>query len=52
MAAIKMAEADDIILLAGKGHEQGQIIGDRTIPFDDVEVARECARKLTGGQVA
>ena len=41
--AIEMAGAQDIILLAGKGHEQGQIVGDRVIPFDDVEVARECA---------
>lgn len=43
-AAIAEAEADDIVLLAGKGHEQGQVIGDRVLPFDDVEVARECAR--------
>ncbi|MFB0873745.1 MULTISPECIES: UDP-N-acetylmuramoyl-L-alanyl-D-glutamate--2,6-diaminopimelate ligase [unclassified Sphingobium] len=42
-AAIRMAGADDIVLLAGKGHEQGQIIGDRVLPFDDVTVARECA---------
>ena len=41
--AIEMAGSQDIILLAGKGHEQGQIVGDRVIPFDDVEVARECA---------
>ena len=41
--AIDMAGPQDIILLAGKGHEQGQIVGDRIIPFDDVEVARECA---------
>lgn len=41
--AIEMAGPRDIILLAGKGHEQGQIVGDRVIPFDDVEVARECA---------
>jgi UDP-N-acetylmuramoyl-L-alanyl-D-glutamate--2,6-diaminopimelate ligase len=42
-AAIAEAGADDIVLLAGKGHEQGQIIGDRVLPFDDVSVARECA---------
>jgi UDP-N-acetylmuramoyl-L-alanyl-D-glutamate--2,6-diaminopimelate ligase len=41
--AIDMAGPQDIVLLAGKGHEQGQIVGDRVIPFDDVEVARECA---------
>jgi UDP-N-acetylmuramoyl-L-alanyl-D-glutamate--2,6-diaminopimelate ligase len=42
-AAIQEAGPDDIILLAGKGHEQGQIVGDRILPFDDVTVARECA---------
>ena len=42
-AAIAQAGAQDIVLLAGKGHEQGQIIGDRVLPFDDVTVARECA---------
>jgi UDP-N-acetylmuramoyl-L-alanyl-D-glutamate--2,6-diaminopimelate ligase len=41
--AIAMAGADDVVLLAGKGHEQGQIVGDRVLPFDDVTVARECA---------
>ena len=42
-AAIAEAGPNDIVLLAGKGHEQGQIIGDRVLPFDDVTVARECA---------
>jgi UDP-N-acetylmuramoyl-L-alanyl-D-glutamate--2,6-diaminopimelate ligase len=42
-AAIAEAGTDDIILLAGKGHEQGQIVGDMVLPFDDVAVARECA---------
>ncbi len=41
--AIAMAKAGDIVLVAGKGHEQGQIIGDQVLPFDDVSVARECA---------
>lgn len=41
--AIGMAEAKDIVLIAGKGHEQGQIVGEIVMPFDDVQVARECA---------
>jgi UDP-N-acetylmuramoyl-L-alanyl-D-glutamate--2,6-diaminopimelate ligase len=41
--AVALAGADDVVLLAGKGHEQGQIIGDRVLAFDDVTVARECA---------
>ena len=45
--AIRLAEKGDIILLAGKGHETGQIIGagadQRVLPFDDALVARECA---------
>lgn len=44
-AAIAAAGADDIVCVAGKGHEQGQIVGRgdemRVIPFDDVSVARE-----------
>jgi len=42
-AAIAMAGPEDIVLLTGKGHEQGQIVGDLVLPFDDVSVARECA---------
>ncbi len=42
-AAIEQAGATDIVLIAGKGHEQGQIVGDLVLPFDDVTVARECA---------
>ena len=41
-----IAKAGDIVLLAGKGHETGQIIGagaTAVLPFDDVLVARECA---------
>ena len=42
-AAIAEAGAEDIVLIAGKGHETGQKVGDLVLPFDDVEVARECA---------
>lgn len=42
-AAVAEAGEGDIILLAGKGHEQGQIVGNMVLPFDDVTVARECA---------
>jgi UDP-N-acetylmuramoyl-L-alanyl-D-glutamate--2,6-diaminopimelate ligase len=42
-AAVREAGAQDIVLIAGKGHEQGQIVGDLVLPFDDVAVARECA---------
>ncbi len=46
-AGISEAGPQDIVLIAGKGHEQGQIIGAgetmRVLPFDDVTVARECA---------
>ncbi len=42
-AAIAKAGADDIILIAGKGHETGQEVAGLKLPFNDVDVARECA---------
>ena len=39
--ALAMAEPGDIVLIAGKGHEDYQIIGGQTLPFDDRQVARE-----------
>jgi UDP-N-acetylmuramoyl-L-alanyl-D-glutamate--2,6-diaminopimelate ligase len=44
--AIRAAEMGDVVLIAGKGHEQGQEFADRTIPFDDREVARDVLRRL------
>ena len=44
--AIETAEPRDVVVIAGKGHEQGQQFRDRTVPFDDREVAREALRRL------
>ena len=44
--ALADAEDGDVVVIAGKGHEQGQEFADRTIPFDDREVARDVLRRL------
>jgi UDP-N-acetylmuramoyl-L-alanyl-D-glutamate--2,6-diaminopimelate ligase len=44
--AVELAEPGDVVVLAGKGHEQGQQIGEVVLPFDDREVAREALRRL------
>jgi UDP-N-acetylmuramoyl-L-alanyl-D-glutamate--2,6-diaminopimelate ligase len=44
--ALSEAGEGDVVLIAGKGHEQGQQFADRTIPFDDREVARDVLRRL------
>jgi UDP-N-acetylmuramoyl-L-alanyl-D-glutamate--2,6-diaminopimelate ligase len=43
--AVSMAAAGDVVLVAGKGHEKYQQIGDRVLPFDDGEVARAALAK-------
>jgi UDP-N-acetylmuramoyl-L-alanyl-D-glutamate--2,6-diaminopimelate ligase len=45
-AALREARAGDIVILAGKGHETYQVLKDRTIHFDDREVARDVLREL------
>jgi UDP-N-acetylmuramoyl-L-alanyl-D-glutamate--2,6-diaminopimelate ligase len=44
--AIDAAREGDVVVIAGKGHEQGQQFADHTVPFDDREVAREALRRL------
>jgi UDP-N-acetylmuramoyl-L-alanyl-D-glutamate--2,6-diaminopimelate ligase len=44
--AVALARTGDVVVIAGKGHEQGQQFADRTLPFDDRTVAREALAGL------
>jgi UDP-N-acetylmuramoyl-L-alanyl-D-glutamate--2,6-diaminopimelate ligase len=44
--AVSAAREGDVVVIAGKGHEQGQQFADRTLPFDDRSVAREALDEL------
>ncbi len=48
--AIDLARPGDFVLVAGKGHEKYQVIGDRVVPFDDVAVAREALDHRRGSR--
>jgi UDP-N-acetylmuramoyl-L-alanyl-D-glutamate--2,6-diaminopimelate ligase len=48
-AAVAEARPGDTILIAGKGHENYQLVGDRVLPFDDVSVARDALSSLGAG---
>jgi UDP-N-acetylmuramoyl-L-alanyl-D-glutamate--2,6-diaminopimelate ligase len=48
--AVAAARPGDIVVIAGKGHEQGQQFADHTVPFDDRAAALEALRQL--GQTA
>ena len=46
--AVRTLEANDVLLIAGKGHEVGQIVGDAVLPFDDCDVAKQAIRAEGG----
>jgi len=48
--ALRIATAGDLVLIAGKGHEDYQLVAGRVLPFDDRVVVRELAAELGGGQ--
>jgi len=48
--ALALASAGDAVLIAGKGHEDYQLVAGRVLPFDDRVVVREIAAELGGGQ--
>lgn len=43
--ALQLMQAGDVVVIAGKGHESGQIVGNETRPFDDADVARNLMSK-------
>jgi UDP-N-acetylmuramoyl-L-alanyl-D-glutamate--2,6-diaminopimelate ligase len=43
--AVELARTGDLVMIAGKGHEKYQVIGDAVLPFDDVAVAREALER-------
>jgi UDP-N-acetylmuramoyl-L-alanyl-D-glutamate--2,6-diaminopimelate ligase len=50
--AIRLSRPGDLVLVAGKGHEKHQVVGNRVLAFDDVEVARRAlARRRAGSAV-
>ena len=48
--AVQSAERGDVVLIAGKGHEDYQIIGERRLHFDDVETAAQAIARREGGR--
>ena len=48
LTGVDALSPDDRLLIAGKGHETGQIVGDRVLPFDDAEQARAAVAALDG----
>jgi UDP-N-acetylmuramoyl-L-alanyl-D-glutamate--2,6-diaminopimelate ligase len=49
--AVGTLKAGDVLVLAGKGHERGQIVGKSVLPFDDAEEAQKAVAEIEGGAV-
>src|SRR4030095_8676807 len=47
--ALELAAPGDAVVIAGKGHETYQVLRDRTVPFDDRQVARHVLSRLPAG---
>lgn len=47
-AALSQLASGDVLLIAGKGHETGQIVGDTVLPFNDREISRDLIKALDG----
>ena len=47
--AIAMLSAGDVLMILGKGHETGQIVGNQVLPFDDAAEVAKCVETINGG---
>ena len=48
LTGVDALQPGDVLLIAGKGHETGQIVGQEILPFDDAEQARVAVKALDG----
>ena len=47
--ALSQARKGDLVVIAGKGHEPYQVVGEHVLPFDDRDVVRDVAQRIAGG---
>ena len=50
LTALQVLQQNDVLVVSGKGHEEGQIVGDKVLPFSDIEVV-EAALRANKGEV-